>query len=538
MKKKHSKPVFKPYNPNQSLLFPPNLSSLIGEYHPVRVVSAVIDKIDLAPLLKNYKGGGTSSYHPKMMLKILVYGYLRNIYSSRKLEDSLKENIHFMWLSGMSTPDHSTISDFRSNRLKDLIKDIFSQVVLLLAQEGLVDLKTVYTDGTKLEANANRYTFVWGKAIKTRKEKIKKRLEELWAYVESVYTSEDQELEVPDFEEISSESVQETIEKINAALLDKEVDKAIKKKIKYASKNYPDKLKEYEEQEGKLNGRNSYSKTDIDATFMRTKDDHMKNGQLKPCYNIQFSTSDQIVLHYSIGQSSNDTILYKQHLEGYQSAYGLMPETVVADAGYGSEENYHFLEQHEIEGFVKYSYFHQEQKKKHQADPSKKNNLYYNVEQDCYYCPMGQAMKKVYQKKQKTRTSFEQLIDVYQAQNCVGCPMRSVCHQSQENRKVYRNARLEAHKLKARLLLMSEQGKKHRGQRCADVEASFGQLKANKGFRRFRLRGLPKVDVELGLVATSMNIAKLAKHQEKVCPDRTKNSSISSNILLKQTYRA
>ena len=166
-----------------------------------------------------------------MLLKVLIYGYLKNIYSSRKLEEALKENIPFMWLSGMSNPDHSTISDFRSQRLKDLIKDIFTQVVLLLAEEGLVDIKTLYTEGTKIEANANRYTFVWAKAIATNKEKIKEKLAVLWAYVEEVYQREQQEISQPNFEEISSKKVANTIRKINEALAEKEIPKEIKKNL-------------------------------------------------------------------------------------------------------------------------------------------------------------------------------------------------------------------------------------------------------------------------------------------------------------------
>ncbi len=142
-----------------------------------------------------------------------------------------------------------------------------------------------------------------------------------------------------------------------------------------------------------------------------------------------------------------------------------------------SEENYNFLSsQHEaIAAYVKYSYFHKEQKKNYKLDPSKKENLHYNAEQDCYYCPMGQKMEKVYQTTQKTRTGFVQYIDVYQAKNCVNCPMRGVCHKAKENRKIYRNAKLEAFKEKARQLLLGDQGKEHRGQRCTEVEDSFEQ---------------------------------------------------------------
>jgi transposase len=519
------KPVFKQSHQHQIMLFPPSLDSMIAENHPVRVVNEVIDKIDISELLSTYKGGGSSSYHPGMLLKVMIYAYLKNIFSSRQIEEALQENIHFMWLSGMATPDHSTISAFRSKRLKGLFEDIFTQVVLLLAEEGLVDLKDIYTDGTKLEANANRYTFVWGKRIATEKEKIKENLAGFWAYVEELYKAEAEQPERPDFTEVSAENVEKTIKKINEVLTDKKVDPKIKKKLKTAEK-YPDRLRAYAEKEEILAGRNSYSKTDQDATFMRMKDDHMKNGQLKPAYNVQFSTSNQIVVHYSTGQTTSDTVLYKAHLEGYKDRYGYYPDESTADAGYGSEENYSYLEEHGIEAYVKYSYFHKEQKKSFKKQIALPQNLYYNAEQDFYVCPMGQRMEKVSQTRKKTKTGFEQSIGIYEAKNCLGCPLRGICHKSKSNRRIQRNANLERLKAKAKTLLLCEKGIEKRGQRCVDVEGSFGQLKQNKGFRRFMLRGKEKIEIEIGLLAISMNLAKLAKHKARpmgeVCPESSK----------------
>ena len=183
---------------------------------------------------------------------------------------------------------------------------------------------------------------MWAKALATNKEKIKEKLAVLWASVEEVYQREQQEISQPNFEEISSKKVANTIRKINEALAEKEIPKE-KKKLDYANKDYVERLKKYEQQEKILEGRNSYSKTAHDATFMRTKDDHLKNGQLKPCYNVQFSTSNQVLVNYTLGQTTADTSLYIAHLEDYASSYGFMPCTVLADAGYGSEENYTFL---------------------------------------------------------------------------------------------------------------------------------------------------------------------------------------------------
>jgi transposase len=236
MSKRTNKVVFKNYTPNQMLLLPPSLDEKIAEHHPVRVVNQVIEQINIEPLVKKYEGGGTSSYHPKMLLKVMVYAYLNNVYSSRKIEESLQQNIHFMWLSGMNEPDHNTINRFRGERLKEVLKPIFTQVVLLLSEAGLVNLKELYVDGTKIEANANRYTFVWGKSIENNKEKIKKQLEELWSYTQQVAAEEMQDSEPLVFEKIDAQQVKQTIARIDEALQGKEVSKKVKQKLRYAKK--------------------------------------------------------------------------------------------------------------------------------------------------------------------------------------------------------------------------------------------------------------------------------------------------------------
>jgi transposase len=229
MTRRYKKIPFKPYHDKQSMLFPPNLDDMIPEGHPVRIVDSIIDKVDIQSILDTYRGGGTSGYHPRMLLKVLIYAYLKNIYSSRQMEEALKENIHFMWLSGMSKPDHNTLNRFRGKRLDGNLKEIFGSVVQMLANEGYLNIKEVYIDGTKIEANANRYTFVWGKAIATQKQKIKEQLEQIWAHVQSVYENEKDLPPSPDFEEISAEKVEKAIAQINEALKNKEASAEVKK---------------------------------------------------------------------------------------------------------------------------------------------------------------------------------------------------------------------------------------------------------------------------------------------------------------------
>jgi transposase len=214
----NQKVVFKSYITNQPFLLPPSLDELIGANHPVRVVNSVIDELNIDHLLKSYKGGGTSSYHPRMLLKVMIYSYLCNVYSSRKMEQCLKENIHFMWLSGMQQPDHNTLNRYRSERLEKVLKPIFAQVVEFLSQKGQVSLKEVYTDGTKIEANANRYTFVWGNSIKHNKAKMAAQLQELWFYTQQIAREELKDNSEVHFESISAEEVKEQVEKIHQVL--------------------------------------------------------------------------------------------------------------------------------------------------------------------------------------------------------------------------------------------------------------------------------------------------------------------------------
>lgn len=505
------KVVFKTYHQNQLSLIPPSYDDLVPKNHPVRIVNTIVDRLDISSLEKTYKGGGTSSYHPRMLLKVVIYSYLRNIYSSRKIEQALQENVHFMWLSGQSKPDHNTINDFRGKRLKGKFKNIFNQVVELLAEQGVLSLKELYVDGTKIEANANRYTFVWGKSIKTSKERIRKQLKELWSYVEKVYAEEQMLPNQPDFEEIDPEKVAQTIDTINEALKDKEVDKKVRQKLNYAKKNWPKNLRKYNEQEAILGKRNSYSKTDPDATFMRMKDDHMQNGQLKPGYNLQASTNNQFITNYTLAQTTADTSTLKDHLKDHIESYGQTPETLTADAGYGSEENYTDLEEKNITAFVKYNYFHKEQHdKKHKENPFHPDNLYYNLETDTYYCPMGQEMKKTLIYESKTKNGFTQEIHRYQAQNCNGCPLRGSCHKAKGDRIIERNHHLIRLKQKAKNLLLSEEGIAHRKRRCWDVEAVFGNIKQNMGFKRFMLRGMDQITTEIGLIAMAHNLKKFS----------------------------
>lgn len=502
--------VFKSNHQHQAMLLPPDLNDLIAANHPVRVVDEVIDKVDITALLHQYKPGGTSSYHPRMLLKVVVFAYINNIYSSRKIEEAVGQNIHFMWLAGMSKPDHNTINRFRGQRLQKTLQPIFTQVVLLLCEEGLLSVKELYTDGTKIEANANRYTFVWGNAIKTSRDRIKTQLNELWQYAQSVAASELDDTDPSGFDKIDSEKVNQTIDHINAALQDKKIDKGVKQKLNYAKQHWPAALNKYEEQE-KVMGehRSSYSKTDTHATFMRMKEDHMKNGQLKPAYNVQISTNNQYIASYSIHQNTTDTNTLIDHLSGHINSFKQKPNNITADAGYGSEQNYQWLEDKKITAYVKYNQFDRMQHEKiRNKNPFHVDQLYYDAKNNEYQCPIGEPMKHTGWHIKETKGGYAQITDHFEAKNCSGCLLNGTCNQQQGNRKI--EVTLNYHRLKGQVekRLKTKRGVEKRKQRCFDTEPVFANIKHNHHFKRFMLRGLDKVAIETGLLALAHNLRK------------------------------
>ena len=271
-------------NRKQNLLLPPSLDELVPENHIVRVVDAVIDRIDISDILSTYRGGGNSAFNPKMMLKVLVFAYLSNVYSSRRIEELLKRDIYLMWLAGMQRPDFRTINYYRGKRLKEGFDAVFTQVVELLHEEGFVSLKVQYIDGTKIESVANKYTFVWRGSVEKYDARLKAKTEALLSQIQQRHIIENQENPVS--EELAAEDVAKRVERIRSKVDAGKLSKEERKTIKQIETDAVPRMNRYMEQLATMGERNSYSKTDPDATFMRMKEDAMLNGQLKPGYNV------------------------------------------------------------------------------------------------------------------------------------------------------------------------------------------------------------------------------------------------------------
>ena len=529
---------FRSYDPDQTLLFPQRIDRDIPKDDPVRILKSVIESLDLSGFKKLYHERGRSPYHPKMMLMVILYSYMNNVYSCRKIEKLLYRDIYYIWLSGYQKPDFATINRFR-NRVKNEIGHIFTLLVLILVEKGFVTLEVEYLDGTKIESKANKYTFVWRKSVERNREKLLEKIRVLLQQINE-QMAQDKAADV-DTLELTPQTLCEISKEFKEALGSAPEAKTKEEKAAQRGKNkmfkelerHGEKLAEYNSRLEQMEGRNSISKTDPSATFMRMKEDAMCNGQTKPGYNLQISSENQFITDFALFPNPTDTLTFIPFLGSFPGRYGRFPKRVVADSGYGSEENYRFMDEAGIEGFVKYNRFHLEHRPRYKPDTFHPDSLYYNEEGDYYICPMGQRMSRTGTLQTRTEGGYISQSACYRAIRCKGCPLRCLCYKAKANQRTIRvNHRLNAYKRKACELLTSEEGIKERGRRCIEPEAVFGQMKSNMAYRRFRHMGKDKVVMDFTFFAIAFNIKKLCSMMRKVDKKRRKASFYGKFVVI------
>jgi transposase len=526
-KGKSEKITYKPYEQHQSYLIPPSVDELIPQGHLVRLVNGVIEEMGIEALLrKKQAGGGASRYHPVMMAKLFVYGYMTRVCSSRMLAKAARENVMFMWLAGNQRPDFRTLNDFRGKQLKGVMGEIFVTAVKMLAAKGYIKLENYFEDGTKIESASGRYTFVWKKSVKKNDKKLDEKLRAYVKMAEQAWEDENAEYGENDLEEMGgkeeftsadvkelAEILRERIERLESG----EGKKKLCKELKTIEKDWLPRKKKYEKAIRICGKRNSYSKTDKDATFMRMKEDQMENGQLKPAYNVQIGTENGFVVGYDIFQNPGDTRTLKPHLRRQQKRLGVKPKAVITDAGYGSEENYRYLENQGIKAVVKYGTWRKEQSKKWKEDAFRSENWEYNKKEKYYTCPNGRNLTFRETEKEKNKSGCLITIDRYECESCKYCRLRKKCTTAKGNRSVKRNERWLRLKRKAQCILEDEQYKPLSKQRSVEVETVFGQIKGNQGYRKFLLRGMSKVSTEWGLLSLGYNLKHIYRlNREKM----------------------
>ena len=506
----------KPYDQTQLLLLPPSFEEMIPEKHLVRVVNTMIDDLDLQIFLKSYKGGGTSVFHPKMMIKVIVYAYLNKIYTSRKIAKALREDIHFMWLSGMQRPDFRTINEFRSTRLKDIIDTVFAAQVEYLIENGYIRLDNYFVDGSKIEANANKYSHVWRKNVERYETATKKKIRDLISHIEKVNNTEQENYGNNDLEELGegfvtdSEKLKKYIDTLKDQLSKKKqagsfgaAEKETAKAVRNLEKEQLPKLEKYEQNRKDLGGRNSFSKTDKDATFVR-----MKDGLLRPGYNVLIGCEKQFLINYSIHQNPGESGLFIPHMAKLNQLVGRLPKNAIADSAFGSFENYEYLSAKGIGNYLKYNTFAQDLSSKTQSEKFSKHDFKYDESNDSLVCPKNEVLKPTRTRTRISNNGYPQEVKIYECEQSADCPMSNKCILNRYKKLEY-NRKLEVYKAAVYQSLTSYKGVNLRKQRCIEPETIFGDIKWNQKFTRFTLRGSEKVNIEMGILSLVHNFKKL-----------------------------
>lgn len=514
MSKITTKAVFKQYQPTQSLLLPPSLEELIPQQHLVRVVNTVIDRMDITAILNKYEGGGTSAYHPRMLIKVLLYGYCMKIYTGRRLAKALREDINFMWLAAYNKPDFRTINLFRSGLLKDTIEDVFKSMLVFLMEQGYIKFENYFCDGSTFAANANRHKMVWKKNAVRYKEAAEQKCKELFKQIAELNKAEDGSYGDRDLEEVDrpaqanlEEQIAVEVKKLDT-IINGDEPKSVKRKagaIKKKLQEHKAAVNKYDLQQQVSGQRSGYSKTDEDATAMK-----MKNDEILPAYNVLIGTEDQFVTNYSVHQQTNDGACFKEHIEQLEVHTPHIPQNLVADSIFGTEQNSGILEQKGIENYMKFPLYHQEQTRKYKSNPFIRDNFIYDQHTDTYTCPDNRQLSFSHIRKDKNKNGFISHSRLYECEDCGGCPFADKCKKSiDNNRTILVNEKLERYKQIMRTNLRTEKGDKLKRRRGQEVESCFGDLKMNQGFRRFGLRGKEKVKTEAGILMICHNIKKI-----------------------------
>lgn len=492
------------------LVLPMNLEILIPETDSVRLLNEVMDQLDYTKLYQAYsRKGRKTAITPRNLFKVMVYGYMNNIYTSRALERACRRDIHFMWLlEGAKAPDHNTIARFRSKRIAMSAEELFYQVVKVLHDRHEIDLNNLFVDGTKIEANANRYSFVWRKTIEQYVSKLKEKLAEAIETIRNRYGLALVDCTCPGeiLAKLKTQMAKENIPIVSGTGKRKS---SLQKSIEQVEELLV-RQKKYEDYEASFQGRNSFSRTDRDATFMHMKEDHMRNAQLKPGYNVQIGVEAEYIVGIDISSERSDPLTLIPLLKRMnQFLDGKKHKNIVADAGYESEENYSYLEESKQISYIKPSNYEKSKTKKYRKDFRLPENMEYDAGQDEYICRNGKRLSAVGITKRKSKSGYCSKLTIYECEDCSQCPYKSACTKAVGNRQLTISKKFQIQRLQSYQNITSLKGILLRLNRSIQVEGAFGVLKEDHGFRRFLLRGKQNVRTEFLLLALGYNINKL-----------------------------
>ena len=518
----------KNYSLNQSgyqLKLPLNIETIIPEDDSVRLLSQFVEAMDLTDLYSTYERINLVS--PRTLLKIVLYSYMNGDYSSRSMELNCKRDINFMFLlEGAPVPDHATFARFRGIHFAPCARRILAEMSNALFDLGEISGETVFIDGTKIEAAANKYTFVWKKAVTKNQTKLLIKLADFVAECEQLY-----DLKIVYGDTVKMKHVKKLRKKLYAL---KQSENAVfvhgigKRKTPLQKsietlEDYLCRLKKYNQQIHICGGRNSYSKTDHDATFMRMKEDAMGNGQLKPAYNLQHGVGSEYIAWLTIGSQPTDTTTLVPFLKDAEEHLKFKYKNISADAGYESEENYVFLEANGQLSYIKPANYEISKTRRYKNDMGKIENMEYDEESDVYICRNGKRLTPDHVRHSKSKTGYVSEKTIYKCEDCSGCPHKAECIKG-NNCKTPLEERTKTLQISKIFLkyrqedlerILSAEGIVYRMNRSIQAEGSFGDLKQDMQFRRYVSKGTSNVLAESILLAMARNINKLHNKIQK-----------------------
>ena len=553
---------------------------------PVYTLKKVMEDLDFTNLLAQYSDKGRNGFNPIMKYAVLTYANMRGVRAVDRIVELCKRDLAFIWLTQGEQPGRDAFYDFINRKLtSEILDDLNYQFLRRLKKEGLITLEALYIDGTKIEANASRYTFVW-------RGTLNYHLAGLLDTIDSLYTRYNELLNENEYGQKydlgnvqmfiieGMDKVHDVIEKNRKRKLTKhkkisnntviEIDncsplellKLQKNLVKIADgegisfvyekrqkKSEIQKLYDELEECGKRlmkykdcfeimgSDRNSYSKTDLEATFMRMKEDHMLNGQLKPAYNVQIAVENYFIIHGYVSNDRTDYNTLIPVIRKHQTAFGKILKEVTADSGYCSEKNLLYLKENDIASFIKLQDHEQRKTRAYKEDIGKHYNMTYQLFEDEHYyvCHDGRELRHVGTETRK-QDGYTQTFEVYTCADCSGCDHKAKClykynpeKDADKNKVMKINEQWEELKASSHANIESEKGILNRQIRSIQTEGHFGDIKENENFRRFNHRSTEKVYKEFMLYAIGRNINKyhrfLHKEIQKFEGKQTENAA-------------
>ena len=500
---------------------PLDVELLIPADDPVRLLSAFVEGMELRDLYQTYGKIKKNQATPRQLFKIMVYASMNRIYSSRDIETACHRDINFMYLlEGKPVPDHATFARFLSLHFAQCSKKTLAELSQLLYSLGEISGKTIFIDGTKIESAANKYTFVWKKAVTKHQARLFDKILLLVKECEELYG-----WRIVHHRKVSLHTLKRLRKKLYRLKREEGIvfvhgrghRKTRLQRSLETLESYIEKLKEYDQKLHICGERNSYSKTDTDATFMRMKEDAMMNGQLKPAYNLQHGVDSEYVTWLDISPRPTDTRTLIPFLKDMGAYLPFKYQEIVADAGYESEENYLFLEGNDQLAYIKPQNYEISKTRKYRQDIGRMENMEYDEGADCYHCKNGQVLTKQYEKHEKTASGYRRTVTVYRCGGCHGCPFKTKCIKGnhcktpmEDRQKVlYVSKKMKEKRQETLKRITSEYGTQLRMNRSIQAEGSFADIKEDMGFRRYLYRGKENVTAQSILLAIGYNMKKL-----------------------------